>query len=347
MAPIIEPISWHNRLEMQKWLWLILALVCVFSSQLVAWGLTGHAVISRAAVNALPADVPAFVRGQIDWISTRSITPDSYRAASEPYIKAAEDPSHEWHLEQVSFLKTIPRSRVEFMQALYDEFKGVEKSDPQRAALASPTSTGMLPYTTMEVYERLKVTFRTWRDQQRDKQPTSFTEQDAAFYIGWLSHYIADASQPLHSSIQHDGWRGDNPRNFTRDGALHWGFENDFVDLIGLKEADIQARVAPAKTIADPFSAVLAHLARAHTRVEQVYTLEQQHALTDKSSAAARELVYVCTSDGAALLRDLIYTAWTTSAANAAPRTGIVQPNDPKNPRYNPATGTAPAELQK
>src|SRR5215510_15585765 len=135
MAPIIEPISWHNRLEMQKWLWLILALVCVSSSQLVAWGLTGHVVISRAAVNALPADVPAFVRGQIDWISTRSITPDSYRAASEPYIKAAEDPSHEWHLEQVAFLKSIPRSRVEFIQALYDEFKRLEKSEPERAAL--------------------------------------------------------------------------------------------------------------------------------------------------------------------------------------------------------------------
>src|SRR5262249_35294857 len=105
--------------------------------------------------------------------------------------------------------------------------------------------------------------------------------------------------------------------------------------------------VAEAKTIADPFSAILAHLARSNTRVEQVYRLEQQHALTDKSNVPARELVYLCTSDGATLLRDLIYTAWTTSAAPAAPRTGIVQPNDPKNPRYNPATGSAPAAIPK
>src|SRR5262245_23073631 len=332
---------------MRKGFGLILVLALVWPLRVAAWGLTGHVVITRAAINGLPTEVPAFVKRQIDWISTRSITPDSYRAASEPFIKAAEDPSHEWHLEQVSFLKTIPRSRIEFVQAIYDEFKRLEKSDPPRAALANPTSTGMLPYTAMEVYERLKVTVRTWRDQQRDKQPSTFTEQDAAFYIGWLSHYIADASQPLHSSIHHEGWRGDNPKNFTRDGALHWGFENDFVDLIGLKETDIQARVAPARTIADPFSAVLAHLARSNTRVEQVYALEQQHALTDKSNAAARELVYVCTSDGATLLRDLIYSAWTTSAAPAAPRTGIVQPNDPEHPRYNPATGSAPAEIPK
>jgi len=332
---------------MRKWFGLVLALASIWSPRLTAWGLTGHVVISRAAINALPADVPGFVKRQIDWISTRSITPDSYRAASEPFIKMAEDPSHEWHLEQVAFLKTIPRSRVEFIQALYDEYKRLEKSDPAKAALANPTSTGMLPYTTMEVYERLKVTFRTWRDQQRDKQPTSFTEQDAAFYIGWLSHYIADASQPLHASIHHDGWRGANPKHFTSDGALHWGFENDFVDLIGLKDSDIQGRIAPAKTVADPFAAILAHLARSNTRVEQVYTLEQQHALTDKSNAAGRELAYACTSDGAALLRDLMYTAWATSAAPAAPRTGIVQPNDPKNPRYNPATGSAPAEIPK
>ena len=332
---------------MRKWFALIPALAFISAPTVGAWGLTGHVVIARAAINALPGDVPGFVKRQIDWIAGRSITPDSYRAASEPFVKMAEDPSHEWHLEQVAFLKTVPRSRIEFVQALYDEYKRLEKSDPARAVLANPTSTGMLPYTTMEVYERLKVTFRIWREQQRDKQPTSFTEQDAAFYIGWLSHYIADASQPLHASIHHDGWRGDNPRNYTRDGALHWGFENDFVELIGLKEGDIHARVAQPRTVADPFSAILTHLARANTRVEQVYALEQQRALSDTSNAAARELIYVCTSDGAALLRDLIYTAWTTSAAPAAPRTGIVQPNDPKNPRYNPATGSAPAEVPK
>ena len=74
--------------------------------------------------------------------------------------------------------------------------------------------------------------------------------------------------------------------------------------------------------------------------------LEQQHALTEQPNVAARELVYVCTSDGATLLRDLIDTAWT-SAVPAASRTGILQPNDPKNPRFNPATGTAPAESLK
>jgi hypothetical protein len=334
---------------MRKLLGLMLVVAVMTWSQRAvhAWGLTGHAVISRAAVNALPAHVPGFVKQQIDWIASRSITPDSYRAASEPFIKMAEDPSHEWHLEQVAFLKTIPRSRVEFVQALYDQHRRLQKAAPARAALANVRGTGTLPYTAIEVYERLKVTFRTWRDQQRARQDAKFTELDAAFYIGWFSNYIADAAQPLHSSVHHDGWVGANPKNYTRDGALHWGFENDFVDLIGLTERDIQDRIPPTRALDDPFTAILEQLARSHTRVEQVYMLDQQHAYYDKANAAARELVYVCTSDAATMLRDLVYTAWITSASPAAPRTGILQPTDPLNPRYNPATGSAPADTPK
>ena len=46
-------------------------------------------------------------------------------------------------------------------------------------------------------------------------------------------------------------------------------------------------------------------------------------------------------AEAATVLRDLIFTAWLASAEPAAPRTGIVQPNDPANPRYSPATGSA------
>lgn len=332
---------------MSKPLLCALIVSTALSSSLAGWGPTGHRVVSRVAVATLPDDVPAFVKNQIDWIGERAITPDSYRAASEPFIKMAEDPSHQWHLERVAFLQTIPRSRTEFVLAVYDEHLRLKRSDPAAAAVMNVAGTGMLPYTTIEVYERLKVTFRTWRDQQRAGQRTAFTELDAAFYIGWLSHYVADAAQPLHASVHHDGWVGDNPRHYTRDGAIHWGFENDFVDLIALGERDIRPRVGPARVIGDPFSGILAHLERSHTRLEQLYQLEQAKAFVDATHDAARELAYACIADGAAMLRDLVYTAWVSSAEPAAPRTGILLPNDPANPRYNPAAGTAPAALPR
>jgi hypothetical protein len=327
----------------KPWPYAVAAWVAL-SPALTAWGPTGHRVVSRVAVATLPDDVPAFVKRQIDWIGERAITPDSYRAASEPFIKMAEDPSHQWHLERVAFLREIPRSRVEFVLAVYDERQRLLPTDPAAAAAMNVAGTGLLPYTTVEVYERLKATFRTWRDQQKAKQPATFTELDAAFYIGWLSHYVADAAQPLHASVHHDGWVGaENPRGYTREGAIHWGFENDFVDLIGLGEKDIQSKVGAARVVADPFTAILGHLQRAHTRLEQVYQLEQAKAFGDAKNTVARELAYACIADAAAMLRDLVYTAWVSSAEPAAPRTGILLPNDPANPRYNPATGTAPA----
>jgi hypothetical protein len=326
-----------------KILTAVLCAIVVTASPVVGWGVTGHRVIARVAIETLPAEVPPFLARQIDWIGVRSITPDNYRAASEPFIKMAEDPSHEWHLESVAFLNAIPRSRVEFIQALYDEHRRVAAVDAARARAINVTGTGLLPYTTIEIYERLKVTFRTWREQQKAGEDTRFTELDAAFYAGWLSHYVADAAMPLHSSIHHDGWVGANPRNYTRGGELHWGFENDFVNLIQLTDADIRPRVAAARLIDDPFTAILEHVGRAHTRVEQLYQLEQQHAFSDRGHQGAKALVLTCTGEAATMLRDLIFTAWTSSAQPAAPRTGIVLPNDPANPLFNPAVGSASA----
>jgi len=319
-------------------------IVCaILQARLHAWGVAGHRVVSRAAILALPPDVPPFLARQIDWIGSRSVLADSWRGPHEPFAKAAEDPNHVWYIEQFAFLPQIPRSRDEFILAVYDEHLRLRQTDPQRAALTNIHYTGTLPYAVAEGYDRLKVAFRTWRELRTQKQDTTFIEQDAAFYLGWMSHYVADGAQPLHTSVHHDGWVGANPRNFTRDGAIHWDFENTFVELIGLTERDIQARVAaPPKKLADPLTAILAQLTTAHMRVERLYELEQRGAFKDRENSDARDLVYSCTGDAATLLRDLIYTAWLTSADPVPSFDPDDRTNDPRNPRYNPATGSAP-----
>ena len=51
---------------------------------------------------------------------------------------------------------------------------------------------------------------------------------DIAFYMGWLGHYVADAAMPLHDSIHHDGWSGENPKGYTRDPEIHDRFESNY-----------------------------------------------------------------------------------------------------------------------
>src|SRR5262245_42616055 len=222
-----------------------------------AWGVTAHRVINRVAVNTLPDAVPPFVKRQIDWIGVRSVTPDSWRIASEPFLKIDEDPNHGWFREQFAFMREIPRSRYEFVLALYDEFLRLKSSDPERAALTNVRWTGTLPYAAVETYERIKVAMRAWRAATAAKQDTQFIELDTAFYIGWLGHYIADGAMPLHTSVHHDGWQGANPNGYTTDPRVHGRFESQFVDLIALQEADISGRVGAPKHLDDPFAAIL------------------------------------------------------------------------------------------
>jgi len=323
---------------------LVILLVVVAPQRLSAWGARGHTIVSRAAIQSLPLAVPLFLSRQIDWIGERSVLADTWRRPTEPFLKEAEDPNHVWQMERFAFIRTIPRSRDEFMLAVYDEYQRIKNSEPDRAAYMNMHYTGTLPYAALECYERLKVAFRMFREQRAAKQDTTFIEQDAAFYVGWLSHYVADAAQPMHTSVQYDAWTGDNPKGYTRQPGIHWKFENDFVDLIGLNEGDILPRIPPGpRRIADPFTAMLEHIARSHTRVERLYALDLQKPFDTRDSREGREFVYTQIADAATLLRDLINTAWATSA-DPAPAAGMTDPtNDPKNPQYNPATGSTPA----
>jgi hypothetical protein len=50
---------------------------------------------------------------------------------------------------------------------------------------------------------------------------------------------------------------------------------------------------------------------------------------------------------GAEFLRDLTYTAWIDSAKRVPLVKLIDQPQNPDNPNYNPATGSAPAPAKQ
>ena len=65
-----------------------------------AWGVRGHESATRAAVKAIPADGPVFLREYEEWITKTGPLPDSWRGNSEPFSKIFEDPNHGWFIEQ-------------------------------------------------------------------------------------------------------------------------------------------------------------------------------------------------------------------------------------------------------
>lgn len=320
---------------------LLLALALV-SATTDAWGVRGHTIANRAAVDAIPADGPVFLKEFRDWIGHTGPVPDSWRGIGEPHSKIFEDPNHGWFKEQFAFMTDIPRSRYEFVLRLYDEHLRLKATDPARAALTNVRWTGTLPYAAIENYDRMKAAMRLYRQSPDASPDRTYLARDIAFYMGWLGHYTADGAQPLHDTIHHDGWQGPNPRNFTTDPAIHGRFESAFVDLIQLGEADIAPLISAPRVLDDPFAAILAHLDDAATFVEAVYEMDGRQAFANRDDREARALATRQLARAASLLRDLTYTAWVESARPAPARGSMPNPILPTHPMYNPATGTAP-----
>ena len=331
-----------------------------FSTPTWAWGPRGHEMANRAAVEALPADGPAFLKNSIDWIAATGPLPDTWRGVGTPDSKLFEDPNHGWFREQFSFMKTIPRSRYEFVLEVYDEYRDVKRTDPQRAELTNVRWTGTLPYAEMENYDRMEAAMRMYRhfaalSTPEARQQAEFLARDIAFYMGWMGHYAADGEQPLHDTIQHDGWQGPNPHHYTTDPRIHGRFESQFVNLMQLTDADLLPQMGKAEVLADPFATILAYLGASSTHVEEIYQMDQRGAFSSANDAEARQLAISQLAKAATLLRDLTYTAWVESGKPLPPvrsETGacpssscegaVPNPIYPSDPHYNPATGTAP-----
>lgn len=330
-----------------------------------AWGVRGHTVANLAAVEGIPQNGPVFLKAQEAYIGHLGTIPDTWRSYTEPYLRISEDANHGWYTEQFDFIPNPPHSRTEFILRVYDQYLRVKSSDPERAKQLNIRYTGLQAYSIVEGYERMKAGMRLYRsvdDQQPSRanlariysaispmfhdpaQVKQMLANDIAFYMGWVGHYVADAAQPLHNSQHHDGWAGYNPKGYTRDPDIHGRFESRYVDLIEVTPADVVKFMRKdARHLDNVWQATLDHSIEARDSVEDVYRLDLLGAFQKKDNAEARELVYKRLAAGASFLRDLAYTAWLESAKPVARIDASEQPQNPANPRYNPAAGSAPA----
>jgi len=271
------------------------------------WGNEGHRLINRLAVTSLPADVPAFLRSpeavaEIEYLGPE---PDRWRSAAEPELSAAQAPEHFINLETADALGPLPRRRLDFEAKVF-------------GAGERPEKIGLQPWEATEVWERLKAALREYRALAAAHQDTRPVEQAVLFYAGWLGHYAGDASQPLHTTVQYNGWVGPNPNGYTTEHRIHWQFEGPFV-AANLHEPEVRAKMTPVKAIdGEIFDAYVAYLRHTATYVENVYQLEKVGGFTGAGSAESRDFTAERLAAGASMLRDMIYSAWQQSAIPVA-----------------------------
>ena len=283
----------------------VAGLVCFLAQPPAAhaWGNGGHKLVNKLAASSLPADVPAFLRSpdaiaEIEYLGPE---PDRWRSPAEPELVAAQAPEHFIDMELADALGPLPHRRFDFEAKVF-------------AAGQRPEKIGLQPWEADEVWERLKSAMREYRKLSVAKLDTRPVEQAIIFYAGWLGHYVGDGSQPLHVTIQFNGWTGPNPNGYTTDHKIHYQFESPFVEA-NMHEAEVRATMTPVKAIdGDMFDAYVAYLRATKSYVEKVYQLDKVGGFVGAGTPESRQFTAERLGAGASMLRDMIYTAWLESA---------------------------------
>jgi hypothetical protein len=276
-----------------------------------AWGADGHRMINRIAAASLPKDVPAFLRNgnALDMMEYMGPEPDRWRNRAVPELGDEQAPEHFMDMEYISLLDgPLPKKRYDFLRAL-QKAQAAHKDMQLQVEVV-----GLLPYVTEEVWQRLRNSLHEYRRLLAAGEDTKPVEQAILFYASWLGHYVADGSQPLHTTAKYNGWTGSNPNGYTTDHKIHSQFESLFVTS-NIKSADIATLVAaaPPKVLKDEWTDFLDYLGNSSAQVEKLYQLEKAGGFVDAGSPEAKTFTQERLAAGAIELRDMIYTAWVRS----------------------------------
>jgi hypothetical protein len=288
----------------------VVLLPVMLAQQGLAWGADGHRMINRLAGEALPVSVPEFLRSPqaLQALEYYGPEPDRWKSSAEPELAAAGSPEHFIDLEYADLVGELPRKRYDYVRAL----AFAQKTHPELAL--SPEKVGLQPYVTVEVWERLKSAMRDYRGLVKDHKDTKPVEAEIVFLAGWLGHYVGDGSQPLHTTMQYNGWTGPNPHGYTTEHKIHAQFETVFVGE-NMKAADVAKLIAAKPVVVrDVFADYVDYLRRSHALVEETYRLEKTGGFAREGTAAGRAFTEERLAAGATELRDLIYSAWVKSA---------------------------------
>jgi hypothetical protein len=287
----------------------------------LAWGATGHEFVSGITAELLPEEVPGFARTpqaaaeiavlgrELDRSKGTGLTHDTERDPGH-YVHLADDGT----VESVLALEALPATREAYDTAL-------------RARNFTQYKVGYLPYSIVDGWQQLVKDFAYWRaagvaaKNARDAADRAWFELDRQRRerlvirdLGVWSHYVGDASQPMHVSVHYLNWGNfPNPRGFSQDKGLHGYFEGEFVRANVQRDA-VNRAVRPYRScvcsIQDRARMVILE---SHAELVPLFELERKGAFRGGEPAGIAFATGRLAA-GAAAARDMIVDAWRASA---------------------------------
>ena len=166
-----------------------LLLLLLVALPLSAWGDQGHRVVSTLALDGLPPDLRAWYAGHESEVGDHASDPDHWRNDRK------EGPRH--------FLDVEPYGGADHLPRTLEEAQAMLGGDYYRQ--------GVVPWIIQDRWRDLVDAFKSG-DASRVALATSI-----------LSHYVADAHVPLHTTENHDG-------QATNQRGVHSRWESGLVE---------------------------------------------------------------------------------------------------------------------
>jgi len=278
-----------------------------------AWGDAGHRMIGLAAAQRLPEEMPAFFRAAGQQLSYLNPEPDRWKDRAErtldPALEGGTSPEHYIDMDLIA-----PAALAGALLAP----NRLAYADSVRVAGSAVGTMGLLPFQILELTQKLRGDFRLWRIAP-DSTVRSWIEQRIIDDAGVLGHYVADGSNPHHTTKHHNGWVGENPKAFTTDNRFHGRFESAYVQG-QIRMPDILAGMTgEPKVFPNVRDAVIAYLKTTNAQLDRLYEIDtktpfQPETTTPEQKAFASARL----AAGAEMLRDIWWTAWVTSGQAVA-----------------------------
>lgn len=291
-------------------------------SPVLAWGHSGHVMVGRLAAEALPADLPAFLRTPearfaiAEW----NAEPDLSRTAGETHDKE-RDPGHFIDLDDeeralgVISLAAIPPTRVAYDTALRAAGKTQYEAGYLWHEIVGGWQQVMKDFAYIRVLSKGLETAEHGPDRAFFEKQLELRQQLTLRDIGVWGHYVADASQPMHVTVHYDGW-GDhpNPNNYTK-ARIHAPFEGAYVTKHVSAEAVRAVLPAPRDCGCTIEQRVTQYLQTTLAQLPRTYDLAGPTRNYSAAAPAATLFIGERVGAGAGELRDLIVDAWHASAS--------------------------------
>ena len=298
----------------------VIALALCAAPAALAWGSMGHREIGFVAIKALPGDLPAFLRTEAsaNAVGELSREPDRWRDAGKIH-DTDRDPAHfvniddEGHVFHGPAIDQLPPTREEYDQAI------------RASGAYDMTKVGWLPYSIVDTWQQVAKDFSYWRVDTAAME-TAKTPQMKAWFeadrtererlilrdIGEMSHYVGDASQPMHVTIHYNGWGPfPNPDGYTLE-KIHSPLEGVYVHQ-NVKADMVAAKVSPYAACAGPIEpCVVAYLEATRAQVVPLYQLQKAGGFTQGDPRGVAFMTERLAA-GSSKLRDLIVDAWKAS----------------------------------